>query len=46
MNQAFYEHAKKIIENLTVEELYEALTKAGIDVTVRQYPEPEKKDEE
>lgn len=46
MNQAFYEYAKKIIENLTDEEIYEGLKKHGIEATLRQYPEPKEKEEE
>lgn len=46
MNQAFYEFALKKIEEATPEELFEALTNAGIDVTIRQYPEEEHHDEE
>lgn len=43
MNQAFFEYAMKVIDNLTDEELYEGLQRAGIDATIRQYPEPERK---
>jgi len=40
MNQAFFEEAMKIIENLTDEEIYEGLKKHGIEAYIRQYPEP------
>lgn len=41
MNQAFFEYAMEIIENLTDEEIYAGLQEAGIVATIRQYPEPE-----
>lgn len=48
MNQAFFEYAKNVIDNLTTEEIYEGLVKAGFPVdsiTVRQFPElPEEYD--
>ena len=46
MNQAFFEHAKKVLDELTDEQMWEALTKAGIDCSIRQFPEPEEVDEE
>lgn len=45
MNQEFFDHALEIIENISDEELYEALRSAGIDATIRQYPEPEDTDQ-
>lgn len=44
MNKVLYEYAKKLISNLTDEEIYEKLTAAGIHVTIRQLPEPEEKE--
>ena len=41
MNQAFYEYALGILDNLTNEEIYAGLQEAGIDATIRQYPEPQ-----
>jgi len=46
MNQSFYEFAKAKLENMTTEELYESLRAAGIDATIRQFPEPEEKPEQ
>lgn len=41
MNQAFFDYATKLIEEMTDEELAESLKAAGFEVTVRQYPEQE-----
>jgi len=41
MNQTFYDHACKIIEEMTDEDLAKSLQAAGFDVTRRQYPEQE-----
>ena len=30
------------LDNMTDQELYESLQAAGIDATIRQYPEPER----
>jgi 3-methyladenine DNA glycosylase Tag len=43
MNQAFYEFALDKIANMTDEEIWAGLQEAGIDATIRQYPEPEQK---
>lgn len=40
MNQAFFEYAMNAIDNLTDEELHAGLQEAGIDATLRQFPEP------
>lgn len=45
MNQAFFEEAMKIIDNLTDEEIYEGLKEYGIEVSIRQYPEPKEDNE-
>jgi hypothetical protein len=42
MNQAFFERAMKIIDNLTDEDIFSGLVEAGFDpdsITIRQYPE-------
>lgn len=41
MNQEFFERAMKVIDELTVEEMYEFFKAHNIDFVIRQFPEPQ-----
>jgi hypothetical protein len=46
MNQTLYEEALAILDSMTMQDHYDMLQEFGIDFVLRQYPEPEEKEEE